>query len=214
MYLLINSTKQNSNPSDNYNDSVKHKNNKIDSSSTQNDMSMNQQNMNNDANIEGIKLDYFASNWSFLHGVHPEIKIRLFKALGIDTESRNSIIKWEQFVELYCIWDLGQLDKNELILFWTKFLDPTMLGCVAVDQTFDTLEKLVRGISLNEPNEGTELFAKTVINIFEEHGWIETINNEKFVNVRSAADGFKDNTINMQMFSDALGNKVVNMTMI
>jgi hypothetical protein len=89
-----------------------------------------------------------------------------------------------------------------------------MLGCVAIDQTFDILEKLVRGISLNEPNEGTELFAKTVINIFEEHGCIETINNEKFVNVRSAAEGFKDDTINMQMFSDALGNKVVNMTMI
>lgn len=52
-------------------------------------------------------------------------------------------------------------------MFWTKFLDPTMLGCVAIDCIFDILEKLVRGTSLNEPNQGTELFAKNCINIFE-----------------------------------------------
>ena len=66
---------------------------------------MNQLNTSNDHHdrYDGIKLDYFAENCAFLHGVHPEIKVRLFKALGIDTESKNSIIKWEQFVELYCI---------------------------------------------------------------------------------------------------------------
>lgn len=52
---------------------------------------------------EGIKLEYFGENCSFLLGVHPEVKTRLFKAIGIDTESRYSIIKWKEYVELYCI---------------------------------------------------------------------------------------------------------------
>lgn len=118
------------------------------------------------ANVEkpdGIPIDYFAKNCTFLHGVHPEIKTRLLKALGIDTERRNSIIKWEDFVELYCICELGELNKEELIRFWIRFLDPSMLGIVAEEALLDILEKLVRGTSLSEPNEWTYLFAKSMI---------------------------------------------------
>lgn len=55
----------------------------------------------NSENIDGIKLDYFSNNCAFLYGIHDEVKTRLFKALGIDIESKNNAIKWEQFVELY-----------------------------------------------------------------------------------------------------------------
>ena len=50
----------------------------------------------------------------------PNIRTRLFKALGIDTDNKNSSITWEQFVELYCICELGQLEKESLIRFWSK----------------------------------------------------------------------------------------------
>lgn len=68
-----------------------------------NDSTMNQSNVNEGTldNKKGIKLDYFSNNCVFLYGVHDEVKTRLFKALGIDTENKNSVIKWEQFVELY-----------------------------------------------------------------------------------------------------------------
>ena len=56
---------------------------------------------------EGIRLSFFAEHCTFLAGVLPNIKTRLFKALGIDTDNKNSVITWEQFVELYCICELG-----------------------------------------------------------------------------------------------------------
>ena len=105
-----------------------------------------------------------------MHGVHPEVKIRLLKALGLDTERHNSVIKWEEFVELYCICELGQLNKEELIRFWIKFLDPSMLGIVSENAILDILEKLVRGTSLSEPNQGTLLFAKSVLKMYKLHG--------------------------------------------
>lgn len=159
---------------------------------------------------DGIKLDFFSQNWPFLYGIHKEVKTRLFKALGIDTESRNSIIRWKQFVELYWIWELGKITKDELIKFWSKFFDPTMLGLVAVEAISDILEKCVRGTSLDEPNEGTLLFSKNIISLFRDHGCIETINNEDFVNNPKVSKAFEENRIDMKIFSDALGNKVVN----
>ena len=69
---------------------------------------------------DGIRLSFFADHCSFLTGVLPNIRIRLFKALGIDTDNKNSSIRWEQFVELYCICELGQLEKESLIRFWSK----------------------------------------------------------------------------------------------
>ena len=126
--------------------------------------------MNNESNSEkqeGIKLEYFAENCTFLHGVHHEVKTRLFKALGIDTERKSSVVKWEEFVELYSICELGQLNKEELIRFWIKFLDPSMLGIVTEGSILDILEKLVRGTSLNEPNQGTLLFAKNMLKTYK-----------------------------------------------
>ena len=157
---------------------------------------------------EGIKLDYFGENCSFLHGVHPEVKTRLFKAIGIDTESKSSIIKWKEYVELYCIWKLGILEKDELIRFWGKFLDPASLGLVSQSTVEDILEKLIRGNSLKEPNQGTTLFAKNCIKVFENNEWVENLNDEMFINVSLIRQKFKSDEIDMQILSDALGNKL------
>jgi len=44
-----------------------------------------------------------------------------------------------------------------------------MLGLVSTEKISDILEKLVRGTSLDEPNQGTMVFAKSVIGIFRDH---------------------------------------------
>lgn len=159
--------------------------------------------------VDGIKIDYFVGNCTFLHGVHHEVKIRLLKALGIDTERKNSVIKWEEFVELYSICELGQLNKSELIRFWVKFLDPSMLGIVSESSIEDILEKLVRGTSLNEANQGTLLFAKSIIKSYKMHNCGEIVNSEKFINISKVRELFMEGTVTMQNLSDALGNKAL-----
>jgi hypothetical protein len=149
---------------------------------------------------------------ALLHGVHPEVKVRLFKSLGIDTESHNSWVRWEHFVELYWIVEMGKLEKKELVHFWCKFLDPTMLGCVGVKDIKDVLKKLVCGEALEDSdNQGTKLFAKLVVGIFRDRGWLDEINGEEFVNISRVREWFNQGTIDLLIFSNALGNKPLNM---
>ena len=122
--------------------------------------------------------------------------------------SPYSIIKWKEYVELYCIWKLGIIEKEELIRFWAKFLDPASLGLISEVSLEDILEKLIRGNSLKEPNQGTTLFAKNLIKVFEKNDWAEIINEEKFINVSKIRQKFKMDEIDMQILSDALGNKL------
>jgi len=57
--------------------------------------------------MEGIPLDFFSENCLFLHLILPDVKERLFQALGIDIKNKHSTMTWELFVELYCIVELG-----------------------------------------------------------------------------------------------------------
>jgi hypothetical protein len=44
-------------------------------------------------------------------------------AVGIDIENPHSRVDWHTYLELYCIFEAGKVEKDELIKFWTKFLD-------------------------------------------------------------------------------------------
>lgn len=67
----------------------------------------------------------------------------------------------------------------------------------------------MRGTTLDEPNQGTQLFSKTVLKIFDAKGCIDIINEDKFVNIPKLREEIERNTIDLQMFSDALGNKAL-----
>ena len=112
-------------------------------------------------NLEGINIQFFKNHCPFLHGMLAEVKTRLFNALGIDTENRNSEISWELFVELYCIVELGRLSSEKLIKFWIKFIDPVGRGSVPAESYMPILEKLIRGKSVKNWTEGTLMFAES-----------------------------------------------------
>ena len=84
-----------------------------------------------------------------------------------------------------------------------------MLGIVSENAILDILEKLVRGTSLSEPNQGTLLFAKSVLKMYKLHGWGELVNGDYFININMVKELFTNGKINMQSLSDALGNKVL-----
>jgi hypothetical protein len=109
---------------------------------------------------EGIPLNFFIKNCSFLAGTLPHISKRLIAAKGVDIASSNSKIDWETFLQIYCIFETGNIDKEGLIDFWIKFFDPKLIGFVSEHEYMILLEELIRGNSLAKPSETTKMFAR------------------------------------------------------
>ena len=78
----------------------------------------------------GINVDYFIKYSQFLSGAIPSISKRILIAQGLDVESTGAMVNWQMFLDLYCIFEAGQVEKNHLIKFWIKFFDAKLEGVV------------------------------------------------------------------------------------
>ena len=81
-------------------------------------------------------------------------------AHGLDIESSNATITWQTYLELYCIFEAGKMEKQTLIRFWIKFFDNGLRGSVPEEEYMTVLEELVRGNTLNKASKTTIMFAK------------------------------------------------------
>lgn len=78
----------------------------------------------------------------------------------MDVQNSNAKIDWNTYLELYCIFESGNIEKEALIRFWIKFFDPKLIGHVAEDEYMLLLEELIRGNALAKPNKTTKMFAR------------------------------------------------------
>ena len=69
------------------------------------------------------------------------------------------LVNWPIFLDLYCIFEVGRIDKQNLIKFWLRFFDPISTGKCEEEEYLKLLEELVRGNSLDKPTKSTKLFA-------------------------------------------------------
>jgi len=69
------------------------------------------------------------------------------------------MVDWNTYLQLYCIFEAGQIEKSSLIRFWIKFFDQSLSGKCPKEEYMTLLEELVRGKSLPKPNPTTRLFA-------------------------------------------------------
>jgi hypothetical protein len=76
-----------------------------------------------DRDEDGVYLEYFTQNSSILIGVLPELRIRILQALGVDVLNPKAKVSWQVFLELYCIFEAGKLEPDQLYRFWVKFFD-------------------------------------------------------------------------------------------
>lgn len=153
---------------------------------------------------EGIGLSFFKKNCSFLAGCQGEIVERILVASGLDIESANTVIDWGTYLDLYCIFEAGGIDKKKLITFWIKFFDRTARGAVPEKEYLPVLEQLVRGNALKDPSATTKLFAEMFQTMMEKAGCLDesrAIVNEKL------ADAFEKEAIDIQLLCSALGRQ-------
>ncbi len=76
-------------------------------------------------------------------------------AAGLDINSPRVVVTWKLFLELYCTFEAGEMEKAHLIKFWWKFFDPPMSGVSPYHEYMGLLEELVRGAALNKANKTT-----------------------------------------------------------
>ena len=41
----------------------------------------------------------------------------------MDVEDPNAIVGWQTYLDLYCIFQAGKIEKHQLIKFWMKFFN-------------------------------------------------------------------------------------------
>jgi len=114
----------------------------------------------------------------------PHISKRLLAAIGMNVLNNNAKIDWNTYLELYCIFESGNIEKDALIRFRIKFFDPTLIGHLSEDEYMTLLEELIRGNSFSEPNETTQMFARMFQKLMMNAGCLgdnREITNDKLV---------------------------------
>ena len=153
---------------------------------------------------EGIRLSFFKKNCSFLAGCQDEIVERILVASGLDIESSSTLIDWGTYLDLYCIFEAGRIDKKKLITFWIKFFDRAMRGTVPETDYLPVLEQLVRGNALKDPSATTKLFAEMFQTMMKKAGCLDdhrAIVNDKL------SKAFEREAIDIQLLCSALGRQ-------
>ena len=137
-------------------------------------------------------------------GCLPSIVERILVAHGLDIESSNATINWQTYLELYCIFEAGKMEKETLIKFWRKFFDPGLRGTVAEEDYMSVLEELVRGNTLSRRSETTALFAKMFQNMMMKAGCLGE--NKEIINDK-LSKAFEREDIDIQLLCSALGRQ-------
>ncbi len=58
-------------------------------------------------------------------------------------------------MKLYCIFEVGEIEKPKLIAFWIKFFNLNLTNLCLEEEYMDLLEKLVRGICMDVKSDFT-----------------------------------------------------------
>lgn len=125
-------------------------------------------------------------------------------AHGLDIESSNAAVDWQTYLELYCIFEAGKMDKQQLIKFWIKFFDNGLRETVPEEDYMSILEELIRGNTLKKPSKTTRMFAKMFQKMMHNAGCLgesKEIINEKL------SQAFEREDIDIQLLCSALGRQ-------
>ena len=135
-------------------------------------------------------------------GTLPHISKRLLAAIGVDVESSSTKIDWSTYLQLYCIFESGNIDRETLVKFWIKFFDPKLMGNVSENIYMPLLEELIRGNALSQKNETTEMFARMFQKLMENAGCLG--DNREMINER-LFNAFMNDLIDIRALGCSLG---------
>ncbi|CDW77779.1 ubiquitin conjugating enzyme e2 [Stylonychia lemnae] len=153
---------------------------------------------------EGVNIQYFIDHCQFIAGTLPSIRKRILMAIGIDVDSSTSVVNWEQFLQLYCIFEHAKIDQDKLINFWIKFFDEKLAGTVPEETYLRLLEELVRGNTFGKPNKTTKMFGLMFQKLLKDADCLG--HNNEIIN-ENLIKAFQEDIIDLDILSSALGKQ-------
>lgn len=142
----------------------------------------------------GPDLKFFIRNCTFTMTALPEISIRILQSAGLDTCAKKVTVDWDTFLKLYCIFEVGDIEKQKLIAFWIKFFDLKMENLCHEEVYMDLLEKLVRGVCMDSKSDFTVQFALQFQQKMKDRGVLNACNSIMMDRLHAA---FTDNSIDV-----------------
>ena len=121
----------------------------------------------------------------------------------MDVNDPNAIVKWETYLDLYCIFQAGKIESHQLIKFWMKFFNKQMQDIIPEKTYMTLLEKLVRGKSMDTPTEATMHFADQFKKMMQQSNCLDDHNNIIRDKLQQA---FEEEAVDIQLLCSALGN--------
>lgn len=120
----------------------------------------------------------------------------------MDVNGQGICVNWHHYLELYCTFEAGQVEKSNLIKFWQRFFDEHLTGfCVETDY-LKLLEQIIRGVTLSKPSKTTKLFALMYQSQLKEAG---CLNDQKELIMDKYREALERGAIDLQLLCSALG---------
>ena len=79
-----------------------------------------------------------------MKGILPEVCKIVITALGLDADSPNTVVNWNNYVILYCMLEKSSY-RDQGTKYWCTFFDPKGIGYVNEEDYMRLLEMMVRG---------------------------------------------------------------------
>jgi hypothetical protein len=93
----------------------------------------------------GVKIEVLNQYSKLLADKHPDVVPMILKGVGVDVEAKDPRIGLSAYLNLNCILEYGVAQKDELIQFWTRVLDPDNVFLVRKDQVIKFFDNLSKG---------------------------------------------------------------------
>jgi hypothetical protein len=113
-------------------------------------------------------------------------------------------VDWETFLKLYCIFEMGNIEKTKLINFWSKFFDQDLKGSSPPEEYLDVLEKLVRGRLMQKSSEFTKVFALRYQKHMQKCGILDA---QKNLVIDKFQQAYLDKKLDISTLSASLGRE-------
>jgi hypothetical protein len=148
---------------------------------------------------KGIKIDVLNQYSKLLADKHQDVIPMILRGVGVDVDAKDPRISLNAFLNLYWILEYGAAQKNELIQFWTRVLDPNSIFLVKKEQVINFFNNLSQG-RFSKSNKEMFSYARDVWEFFQAKNLL--CNNNAELDISKLRSDLMSGIVDINVFSD------------
>jgi hypothetical protein len=93
----------------------------------------------------GVTFGVFSEYSKMFNGRQKQVRDNIIRAFGIDLDDPQAMLYQEQFIKMKCFMDYCTIQREQVIEYWLKILDPQSLRRIDRVEMHNFIEILARG---------------------------------------------------------------------